>query len=915
MTSNWIPAGAAAWLAALATALPAQESAAWFDTPSVEVGPQHRFERVLDLDGDGDSDAIGWWWVDDHFERVWLRAYLDVGLGQPAWSWALGVDVPDMGAGAYASESAVGDLDADGSDDFVLAFEELVVAYLSNGGSFPLEVANLTQGGRVQGLAVEDFDGDGAPDLAVLTTVLRLYQNDGTGSSFALADEIPIGAGAKGLAALEFDAVAGLDLAVGLPGAIGVVGVSAANFGTTQSFPHQVGGAGEPTAGDVDGDGDTDVVVFGPTSYQLLRNTGAGSFAVEPQTAGGPATDLVDVDADGDLDGACCGSGCGSCPDPTFNTASSRFEIALNQGGGAFDESYSIQGLGAHHLAGAVDVDADGDVDLVGGRCIYWNRTPGHLATDPTPELVLPAGVPGPVPQAIRDFDDDGDVDLEFGLGTTQAGLGDGSTELAGLVVEPPPPGHTYLGPGFPGDFTGDGRVDLIVSMGDAAGFVSMRLLVNNGGGGLVDGGDAAAPGVTFNISHQSAPLLQPGAAIEFDQPWLSVTGDVDLDGDTDLIVNEYIGDTGHGSGWEVWENDGTGFFTKLVTSLGGTVLAVHDLDHQGLADLIVLYGGFGGSDIKVFYPQSYPGIGLGTQLFGHWDIDEFADHVAIADLDGDGDVDIASSGSYEDRRGVSWNDGSGSFTWQSFPAAGLDLDIFPDYDSSVSPKDQRHGVFPLDVDGDGLNDLLLGPARSDDDQHAFSDADGANHFYVLLKRAGEAGWDLAGEQMLDPRTLADVDGDGDLDLLGRDVIRLKTYNAPENGIRLQYGTSKPGTGGMAPVLGMKGPVHAGSIPQMRLRGAVGGATTFLVVSGLPADLPGYVSPDSGLWVDPNFLFVLPIPAAGAPGVAGAGEWTVPIGVDPAMAGLEVYHQVGAVDPGAPFGLTLTNGLKIRYGE
>ncbi|MCP3920137.1 MAG: VCBS repeat-containing protein [bacterium] len=62
------------------------------------------------------------------------------------------------------------------------------------------------------------------------------------------------------------------------------------------------------TSGDIDGDLNEDLVLFASDSaqsdgtYQVFRRTGPDTLVREPVVAGGPATDLFDIDGDGDLD-------------------------------------------------------------------------------------------------------------------------------------------------------------------------------------------------------------------------------------------------------------------------------------------------------------------------------------------------------------------------------------------------------------------------------------------------------------------------------------------------------------------------------------------------------------------------------------------------------------------------------------
>jgi hypothetical protein len=47
--------------------------------------------------------------------------------------------------------------------------------------------------------------------------------------------------------------------------------------------------------------------------------------------------------------------------------------VCLNDGQGGFDLSTPFGGLGAEHLAGAMDFDGDGDTDLLAGRAVLLN--------------------------------------------------------------------------------------------------------------------------------------------------------------------------------------------------------------------------------------------------------------------------------------------------------------------------------------------------------------------------------------------------------------------------------------------------------------------------------------------------------------------------------------------------------------
>jgi hypothetical protein len=121
---------------------------------------------------------------------------------------------------------------------------------------------------------------------------------------------------------------------------------------------------------------------------------------------------------------------------------------------------------------------------------------------------------------------------------------------------------------------------------------------------------------------------------------------------------------------------------------------------------------------------------------------------VFAADVDGDGDLDVLSA-SYDDGK-VAWyenTDGAGSFGTQQII-------------STYTPTDQLYSVFAADVDGDGDLDALSACGWGGDDANIawYLNTDGAGSFGT--QQIISAGHSV---RSVFP---ADVDGDGDLDVL-----------------------------------------------------------------------------------------------------------------------------------------------------
>jgi hypothetical protein len=123
-------------------------------------------------------------------------------------------------------------------------------------------------------------------------------------------------------------------------------------------------------AGDIDADGDVDLLLLGDTTPHVLRNSGSGSFTDTtlvdlPLVGVGSISSclvLADLDDDGDLDlGA-------------LRNAPPLCLVLLNDGSGRFSDVSTTRAFLSHPDSflrilrlRAADVDDDGDVDLIAG--------------------------------------------------------------------------------------------------------------------------------------------------------------------------------------------------------------------------------------------------------------------------------------------------------------------------------------------------------------------------------------------------------------------------------------------------------------------------------------------------------------------------------------------------------------------
>ena len=216
------------------------------------------------------------------------------------------------------------------------------------------------------------------------------------------------------------------------------------------------------------------------------------------------------------------------------------------------------------------------------------------------------------------------------------------------------------------------------------------------------------------------------------------VTADIDGDGHLDLVSAAF--------GEIVWhQNDGAGGFTEHSVADMGPLIArsvtVTDVDGDGHLDLVAAFSN--SLDDEIFWFRND-----GNENFTPQSIvaneNRGASSVTTADVDGDGDIDVLVAAA--DGDSIKWyeNDGSESFSEHliSDPMIGAD---------------GASSVITADVDGDGDLDVLS--ASRDDDTIAWYENDGNQTFTRQIIDDG-----FLGARSV---TTADVDGDGTIDVLG----------------------------------------------------------------------------------------------------------------------------------------------------
>ena len=328
--------------------------------------------------------------------------------------------------------------------------------------------------------------------------------------------------------------------------------------------------------------------------------------------AHGSGAGFFDSDNDGDLDLYLVNGA-------TFETWEERSgpgnSLYRNNGDGTFSDVAAAAGVddagwGAGCAVGDIDNDGDRDLYVTNYRAnlLYGNRGDGTFA-----DLTADAGVAGDdysAGAAFFDYDNDGDLDLYVanylrfdlrdnprvdcdyvgGIKTYCGPLGmegaadvlyrnDGGGRFADVTASSGVGASAvYFGLGvLPGDFDGDGLVDLYVANDQTP-----NLLFRNRGDGTF-----GESGLVSGVAYSGDGDEEAGMGVD--------SGDFDGDGDPDLYVTNFFRESN-----TLYRNEGGGRFSDYtvqadleavtLTMLGwGT--AFSDLDNDGDLDLFVANG------------------------------------------------------------------------------------------------------------------------------------------------------------------------------------------------------------------------------------------------------------------------------------------------------------------------------------
>ncbi len=380
---------------------------------------------------------------------------------------------------------------------------------------------------------------------------------------------------------------------------------------------------------DYDGDGDLDLVDVrhpppgrsrDPAPNRLLRQEPDGTFSDVTATSGlgdpgfGQGVAIGDTDGDGDLDVYFSNVG----PDAFYS----------NNGDGTFSEATARSGLGDDGWstsAAFLDYDRDGDLDLFVAHYVEYDPEVRCEGSNLSPEYCSPGEYRGAPASLYRN---DGGVFTDVSVA---AGVAAPANGLGVLCA----------------DLSGDGLVDIYVANDQQAN----HLWVNRGDGTFAD--EAVLRGVAF--SGEGAAEASMGIAI----------GDADGDDRQDLFITDLRNESNRlyrardgGLFDDVSDAAGTAAVDRPFTGFG---CALADLDHDTDLDLAVVNG-------RVSRGRPFPdaaALGDFWSLYAEpslllWNeggarfsrapaaaggfgaVSAIGRGLAVGDVDGDGDLDLA---------------------------------------------------------------------------------------------------------------------------------------------------------------------------------------------------------------------------------------------------------------------------------
>lgn len=685
-----------------------------------------------------------------------VRIYTNNGSGKFAAvsSLALGFSISQ----GSMQPITVGDLDNDGLDDIVIAGNSNRVTVLQNRRNlnFVQQTLNTTLGNAASSVSLVDLDNNNFLDIianSYWASQASFLRNEGN-FVFSEAAKTSVISYPKIISSNDLDGDGLLDLVIGTGNVSAGVMKNNGNFSFTNSqLPFSDAWNYQQAIFDRNADGKLDITSVGNLgggNIVSFVNNGSMSFTLTDTLKLDSEADWL-VAADFNNDGAidlALASAQTNAPrvrillnikqSPGFAVTAvspSRNAINLTKGlniEATFSQSVNTATINLSNIAvqGSLTGKRNGSFTFSNG-----DKT---VSFDPAFDFKPGEVVSFTLRGAIKSSSGDSLGTSLVSMFTIAAPLGNGILIQTDTLVTSQPGGVAL------GDFDKDGDIDLAVT--------------NNGA-------NFSPSNISIFKNDGNAKFQQTGTAGVGAQPFPTLTGDFDGDGDVDLAIVNH-----HSYTVSILMNNGSGSYTKtqdLSTPVDPAAINGGDLDGDGDIDLVLPCGAvFPSQSPLLVFRNNGSGIfsEISRQTYG-----VYTKQPLIGDLDGDGDLDLVLFHQESNYISILLNNGNASFS--SLP-------------SVPNPRGASSQVVG-DIDGNGTLDAVC--------------ANPDSALLIVFKNSGNATFTQYARIPATARPISismnDIDGDGDLDIVAANQNTVQVWLNSGSGNYSPGITAKVGEG------------------------------------------------------------------------------------------------------------------------
>ena len=626
----------------------------------------------------------------------------------------------------------------------------------------PYPGLELPAGGDTDSITVVDVNEDGYLDMVTQGTredvSILLGNGDGT---FQAAQRFAVGESIHSGAVVDVDRDGHLDLVAA--GSRNVMVLRGNGDGTFQAAQRSAtrGSATSVAVADVNGDGRPDVVTADEFNNggEILLGNGDGTFRAGQRFATGSSPLSVAV-ADMNGDGR---------PDVvTANSGSNDVTVLLGNGDGTFQVARRFT-VGRFPTSVAVsDVNGDGHLDVVTANSGSNDVTALLGNGDGTfREAQSFAAGSSPLSVAVADVNGDGRLDIVTANSGTHVGLadaalllgnGDGTFQAAQHFVAGRPTSIAVA------DVNGDARLDVLMTNS----FNSVVVFLAKGNG-------------TFRTAQRFATGSKASSL---------AVGDLNADGRLDVVTAHF---ESNDVAILLGNGDGTSHAAQPLTAEGkATSVAIADVNDDGRLDVVASINNVSNSQVFPGDVAVWLGNGNGTfRAAQRFAVGLSPESVAVADVNGDGRLDVVTANDRSDDVSELLGNGDGTFrAAQHFatggsPASVAIADVNGDERPDIVTADfvdvavllgNGNGTFQIArhfAAGDGPNSVAIADVNSDGLPDVVTVNYRSNAVTVLPGNGDgtfrEAQSFAAGDGP-DSVAIADVNGDGRPDVITANI-------------------------------------------------------------------------------------------------------------------------------------------------